>query len=223
MSVTLYEYAALCSVIYTDHRTKTPKGWRCIHDSGEKSSGFRGQAWTNAPEGITDTSGYDVVIVVRGTENLAGGWNDFQLVVAITPSQYQDLKEFYNEVFWYHRNANISVTGHSLGGGLVQLLNVEFSDQQHHTVTFEAPGMSQVAQHYGWNLYNNSNYDTENYWRYSDGIAWGGAFHIGRNVRLSPTVFYDFWHTPIGKMIGDEHSIDGLADDIRTGRVSPFE
>lgn len=221
MSVTMSEYADLCSIIYSGSRTKRPKGWRCIMDSGEKPSGFRGEAWTNAPEGITDTSGYDVVIVARGTDNSAGVWNDGQLLATIIPSQYNDLEVFYNEVFWYNQKANISYTGHSLGGALVQLLNVEFPNQQHHTVTFEAPGMGQVAQWYGWNPYQNGEYDTVNYRRISDFIAWGGGVNIGTNVILSPTGYYNYLREPIGNIIKGEHSIEDLADQIRTGKVSP--
>jgi Ca2+-binding RTX toxin-like protein len=64
------------------------------------------------------------------------------------PYQYQDAKAFLENIKQTYSDANISITGHSLGGSLSQLLGAETGL---HTETFNAYGAKDLAKQCGIN------------------------------------------------------------------------
>ena len=118
---TIAEYVQFSEAAY--HDTGVPAGWeRLPTPSPTNPAGYQGVAF-----GRRDATGavVEVVIANRGTEPLAfdGDWtSNFQMGRDQLPIQYQYAKQFFNDVLSANAGAQISITGHSLGGSLAQLL-----------------------------------------------------------------------------------------------------
>ncbi len=135
-------------------------GWEVIEVNGG-INGFQAVAYgkDNNSDGIYD----EVVIAYRGTDSLLDlAWDDFLIALNVTPTQKIGAINFYNQIKNNENvsiSANISITGHSLGGALAQLVGAETGVE---TVTFNAPGMkNQISE----GSYNNiTNYVNLNDW-----------------------------------------------------------
>ena len=124
----LLDYAALSAIIYNDIRsdknklTNSPSGWSQILD--DSNAGFSAGAYRN---------GNDIVIAYKGSDNLQadvnGGldWstNLLSFLGAGSP-QVVSAALFYEAVKAANPGANITFTGHSLGGGMASLMAVYF-------------------------------------------------------------------------------------------------
>jgi hypothetical protein len=65
----------------------------------------------------------EVVIAYKGSKELKDFYNsDRQLATGKMPEQVSDAMSLYDAVNAYYQNANISLTGHSLGGTLAQIV-----------------------------------------------------------------------------------------------------
>lgn len=116
------------------------KTWEVYAVSGntQAANGFYGVAFRN-----TETK--DVVTAFRGTDQLGvDGWTDLQIGMANVPNQYANAQEFYNSVKGKASKLGdnaLTVTGHSLGGGLAQLVGAVNGAE---AWTFNAPGVKEI-------------------------------------------------------------------------------
>lgn len=119
----LNEYAQLASAVYnkTPVNTLPTGGWQANYVSRD-IEGFEVTAYAK---------GDDIVIAYAGTNGENGGALDFltgnfPAGLGLPSIQVQRAMEFYIAVRQANPNANISFTGHSLGGGLASLMAVYF-------------------------------------------------------------------------------------------------
>lgn len=105
--------------------------------------------------------GNNVVISFRGTDTkpLKEGGKDFDddytMAKQYLPQQYEDAKALLREIESNPdlRNCNITLTGHSLGGSLAQMLGALYG---YKTVTFNAYGTKDILDNYNLK-YNDKN------------------------------------------------------------------
>ena len=133
------EYAKLTLEVY---RGTAPQGWENL---GVKlpptagDSGFYAAAYRNMATG-------EIVIAFRGTE-LPDDLGDLTADAAVATDgehqQFVDALEFARQIYeeYDQQSYTVTVTGHSLGGGLAQLAADVFGWDG---VTFEAPGVGQL-------------------------------------------------------------------------------
>ncbi|HKJ87105.1 MAG TPA: hypothetical protein VKA48_01105 [Gammaproteobacteria bacterium] len=131
------EYAKLSQAVYNGEDVQ---GWRTVaRPSPElQQSGFYGAAYQNVATG-------EIVIAYRGTEPWSDLFKDLlttdgKIAAGAEDQQFVDALAFAKNVQDTYQGLGneISVTGHSLGGGLAQLAADTFGWDG---VTFEAPGM----------------------------------------------------------------------------------
>lgn len=109
-----------------------------VHDP---SNGFNAAAYYNS-------STHELVIVYRGSENYGDFISDAWIIAGQIPPQASDAYQFYNAAAYYvtqilgDTSAQISLTGHSLGGALAQVIA---SNNNLAATTFNAPGMAYCA------------------------------------------------------------------------------
>ena len=121
-----------------ENRFSTPQGWTLI-DQDEKDSGF---------EVVTFQRGDEIVISFAGT--YPGDIKDKLADILLGPGGYsqqlQDAAEYYlkvkQQVKASNPDAKITLTGHSLGGGLASLIAVFFNEN---AVTFDQAPFRAVA------------------------------------------------------------------------------
>ncbi len=102
------------------NRFPAPEGW-LMSNHQSKSSGF---------EAVSFTKGTDIVISYAGTDDgdyLGDIATDISLVIGLGSSQLLQAAEYYLQVKAANPTANITFTGHSLGGGLAALMGVFFN------------------------------------------------------------------------------------------------
>ena len=144
---TIIEYALLSANVYGDSNAvrkpqnvlPIPDGWTPLPiapsdvlPSGSTSTGFMARAYQN---------GNDIIVSYAGTTDedtldWLNGNVPAATAVTLAP-QVLEAACFYLDVLAAHPGANITFTGHSLGGGLASLMAVYFD--KHATVFDEAP------------------------------------------------------------------------------------
>lgn len=130
---TLLDYAALSAIIYNDKRGEFNVldplvGWTEILYTS--NPGFTAGAYQN---------GNDIVIAFKGsdpvglTTNALADWiaANLQAGIGLGSTQLVDAALFYQAVKAANPDANITFTGHSLGGGLAALVAVFFGVEAH--------------------------------------------------------------------------------------------
>ena len=89
------------------------KGWEMVSNK-QTESGFEGQIYKK---------GNDVVVVYKGTDfkNLKDIKNDKQIYLKQVPQQQQDAHNLFLDAQRMFPEANIELTGHSLGASMAQI------------------------------------------------------------------------------------------------------
>lgn len=168
---------------------------------------------------VREASG-DVVVALQGTVPRKFGdlYADLQIVLGILPQYCGAAERLYHKALKRYAGSNITLTGHSLGGGLAQVVG-------HWTgcpfVTFNAPGM--------WGDIQKCKFldDSEGGWGEK---CWGGMFKgsllakqrasTGRNFRnwFCPVSAYGAHYGPVTRLRvpgKNPHSMSTLKEKIR--------
>ncbi|MDP2784201.1 MAG: DUF2974 domain-containing protein, partial [Sulfurimicrobium sp.] len=118
---TTIEYALLAGASYYDtrfaiNRFPLPQNWSYVSRAQQDlTTGFEASAFTNGSETVISYAGTGTAIDWLANAGLAAGTGSAQLLQAA---------EYYLQV--KATGANITLTGHSLGGGLAALIGVFF-------------------------------------------------------------------------------------------------
>lgn len=137
-------YLILSDLTYVDSTNTIPSGWTSIDVSGytdvndfyTESNGFACIAYKN---------GNDIVIAFRGTDSKRDlVMSDLPIALDLIPStSYIYAMNFYDAIKNdpLYADCTISLTGHSLGGAIAQLLSASLKSDEGNicnTVTFNA-------------------------------------------------------------------------------------
>ena len=93
-----------------------PDGYKVIKSVDNKNTGFHAEVLLK---------GNDVIVAYRGTDKIFGqdGRNDFAMNRGKIPAQATEAIKLYDQVKQENPNSDITVTGHSLGGSLSQIVS----------------------------------------------------------------------------------------------------
>ncbi|MES2771295.1 MAG: DUF6792 domain-containing protein, partial [Pseudomonadota bacterium] len=129
---------------FTDPTTSNT--WRVEDFASIENTGYQGAVFVN-------TQTHEVVLANRGTELGSGRdlLNDLSMGIGKLPSQYESASEFYGTATqiaarYGIQDADITITGHSLGGALSQLLGAAHGN---FTQTFNAYGAGNLLDQLG--------------------------------------------------------------------------
>lgn len=120
MSVTDAEYAMLSNAVYHKADTYIPPenyDFTRIDQREDDVTGFYGEVYQR---------GDDIVIVFRGSKNMLNYGHDLQWGInGAQPPEFRSAKIFYEDIMkdYGNKGFSISMTGHSLGGSMVQYNN----------------------------------------------------------------------------------------------------
>lgn len=90
----------------------------------------------------------EIIIAYAGTDSAADWISNIQMATDNIPDQYAQAINTYNTIKSENPNANITITGHSLGGSLAQLVGAATGSN---TVTFNPYGTSEISIQVGIN------------------------------------------------------------------------
>lgn len=126
--------------------------------------------------------GKEVIITYSGTNNAASVVSDVQMALGKIPSQFKNAEEFYKNVKVRHPDCDITLTGHSLGGSLAQLMSCKYKHLP--SITLNAFGTDTLVRRNKEQFKNNHN--IYNYIIKGDFVA-NSAKQIGKTVMLDQT------------------------------------
>lgn len=125
------ELRQLAIYVYDVKKNKLPEGWKLIEIEKNPKNGFYA---------CLAKKGDEVAIAFRGTEltSIKDLRNDVAMNNHKLPSQAYSALKYYDEVKEIFPNVKISVTGHSLGGSLAQIVAADRNNVE--GVTFNPYG-----------------------------------------------------------------------------------
>ncbi|MCX7167626.1 MAG: hypothetical protein NTV11_15325 [Rhodocyclales bacterium] len=130
------ECAAMAGAAYYDNRGDInrfpiPSGWNRISRFPVASSGGSGFEASILGNGTTIANSTEIVISYAGTDDsdyLGDVAADATLIAGFGATQLRQAAEYYLQVKTLNPDARITLTGHSLGGGLAALVGVFFNE-----------------------------------------------------------------------------------------------
>ena len=99
---------------YRKDNSKPPAGYKVIDSVDNKNNGFHAEVLSN---------GKDIIIAYRGTDEVNDIKNDAAMARNRLPAQTTDAIAVYDKVAMEYPGMDISVTGHSLGGSLGEIVS----------------------------------------------------------------------------------------------------
>ena len=224
------EYALMSAAAYdstrrTNNKTPYPAGWNELpgfQHFADPVSGFEFAAYMN-----TDTN--EIVISYAGTFPYTGldstqvdfpssidGKADLLIGVGGLGEQVQQAALYYEKIKSLYHDANISFTGHSLGGGLAALMGVFFDKK---AVTFDqAPFMAAATKTNAVilsELLSSDGYtdsDLDSYYTFAPGATpeiVRGESKVSQ-INVSREALWFVSHLPIADRIGFSRNIETL-------------
>ena len=176
MAISVLEFCELANASY--YKNKGVGGWKVQHWSANEGSGFYGAIYQDPNRGV--------VVAFRGSDDWLD-WTDADYNIALRKLPMQqviDAMKLYGAVSKF-TTGKPAVTGHSLGGGLAQVVAVVFNCQG---VTFNAPGMkSHIKAYVGKKVSLPDDLDSRvvNFRDAWDPVSAGTGDHIGKRISLS--------------------------------------
>ena len=147
-----------------------PAGYRVIDFAENKNTGFYADVLSD---------GKNIIIAYRGTESGQDIRNDVAMAKSKIPAQTTDALKIYDKVKREHPNADIVVTGHSLGGSLAEIVS---GIRGNLAVTFNAYGIRDMFRERNVLKENN----VVNYVNEYDAVSMvNGQNHIGEIYAVS--------------------------------------
>ena len=115
---TKYHEVLKQAAIYSYHKPGNflPAGYRVIDFKENKNTGFYADVLSD---------GKNIIIAYRGTDSFKNydGQNDIAMAKSKIPAQAIDAIRIYDKLKREYPNADITVTGHSLGGSLAEIVS----------------------------------------------------------------------------------------------------
>lgn len=234
MTLSSKDYAFLCKDSYEDRSitkdvTLGGTTYEVIDYYSNPTTGYQGVAYQRTDSG-------EVVIASRGTEKR---WPDIitdaGMITVGLNAQIADAKAFVSRVkqrveedatLRHRSNSTITLTGHSLGGTLTQILAHEFNLQG---VTFNAYG----AVDLGYHIPEGGGTQVTNYVRVTDVVS-AASRHVGKVVELATpediarlkhagydqTTTAQSLRNPLAAASLAAHSIDNFTPDLAPSALS---
>ncbi len=194
---------------------------RLLESNASTDAGYYAAAYLNAQTN-------EIVIVNRGTNDLADLVTDMQMALDVVPDQLERAERFYGEVRAeaVDRRATLSITGHSLGGSLTQLLiathaNDEINGSGVFGQTFNALGVKGLLNDLGL---PEADYAVTN-WVTPTDVVGNLAEHIGTKQTLASLPFsflYPAGPPGVLAFIYDSHKIAQVRDTFVADNSHPL-
>ena len=166
------------------------------------ATGFSGTVYRNI-------NNDEIVVSYRCTANQLGVKSDIQMVENELPEQFFDAIWLYNKIKEEYPNSKITLTGHSLGASLAQL--VASSDSTTQAVTFEGFGTEKLIKTHNLCDYKNTiNYTT------SDSVVSSFSRHPGETRTIYAHKILENQDKLLAPksapIVKEKHSIDNFTD-----------
>lgn len=133
-------YAALSAAVYGNHgATGTSSEWIRLQNYSNSSSGFQAALFENSVTGAR-------ILAFAGTNpvSMADLFTDRAVLDGETPPQFDQALATYRNVIEQYGSANLTLTGHSLGGGLASYV-AAMSSNSPSAVVFNSLGISKLV------------------------------------------------------------------------------
>ena len=139
------ELLILSQYTYDDENTHFPFNWRKIKSYNDRN-GFQAFLYKNNDNNIVLSFRGTEIQKLKNAEVFKDLYSDAQLALEILPLQYSSANALYQEIKKGYPNFEITVTGHSLGGSLAQLVSAANDCP---AVTFNAYGTGNIIRNMG--------------------------------------------------------------------------
>lgn len=171
------ELKNLCIAVYNNKNTANINGWKYLKCASDNTTGFFCEIYKKNK---------NYALVIRGTDTNKGAYelnndlySDIQMYKKKIPLQLISARKVYNDLRKNLKlDESITITGHSLGGSLAEILGTETGEE---TISFNALGVNNLK-------YINKKYENNiiNYGSVHDLVyTYNIDNHIGKTIILN--------------------------------------